>query len=248
VSKLLVCQHVPFEILGTLNPLLKDAGFRIRYVNFGRDPEAQPNLEGYDGVVILGGPMSVTDTHNHPHLKTEIDLIRRAIDRRTPLLGICLGAQLIAKALGAGVARSSEVEIGWYDIEPTPAAHDDPLLCHFQPTERIFQWHSDSFALPEGAVGLATASNCPNQAFRWGENVYGFQFHLEVDEHLIERWLRVPIHQEELRRLRGKIDPDAIRRETPQRIERTRQLSQHVFRAFIDMFDIGPKRMMLRSR
>jgi GMP synthase (glutamine-hydrolysing) len=248
VAKLLVCQHVPFEILGTLNPLLKEAGFRIRYVNFGRDPEAQPNLDGYDGVVILGGPMSVNDTRNHPHLRTELDLIRRAIDRRMPLLGICLGAQLIAKALGAGVSRSSQVEIGWYDIAPTADAVEDPLLRHFDPSERIFQWHSDSFELPTGAVSLATAPDCPNQAFRWGDNTYGFQFHLEVDEHLIERWLRVPVHQEQLRKLRGKIDPDAIRRETPQRIERTRQLSQRVFRAFIDKFDIGPKRVMLRSR
>lgn len=248
MPKLLVCQHVPFEILGTLNPLLKEVGFRIRYVNFGRDPHAQPNLEGYDGVVILGGPMSVNDTHNHPHLKTEVELIQRALDRQTPILGICLGAQLIAKALGAPVARSPETEIGWYDVEPTPVAQDDPLLRHFAAKERIFQWHSDAFDLPEGAVNLATSACCPNQAFRWGDRVYGFQFHLEVDEHLIERWLRVPVHQEELRKLHGKIDPDIIRHETPQRIERTRHLSQQVFRSFIDMFRLGPKRVMLRSR
>jgi len=248
VSKLLVCQHVPFEILGTLNPLLKEAGFRIRYVNFGRDPHAQPDLEGYDGLVILGGPMSVNDTHNHPHLKTEVELVRRAIDRQTPILGICLGAQLIAKALGADVGRSPETEIGWYDVEPTAAAASDPLLCHFGKPERIFQWHADAFELPAGAINLATSPNCTNQAFRWGDRVYGLQFHLEVDEHLIERWLRVPVHQEELRKLQGKVDPDTIRHETPHRIERTRQLSQLVFRSFIDMFRISPKRVMLRSR
>lgn len=248
MPKLLVCQHVPFEILGTLNPLLKEVGFRIRYVNFGRDPQAQPALEGYDGLIILGGPMSVTDTHNHPHLKTEVDLIRRAIDRQMPILGVCLGAQLIAKALGAHVDRNPETEIGWYDVEPTAAAAEDPLLCHFGKPERIFQWHSDAFELPEAAVSLATSAGCANQAFRWGEKVYGFQFHLEVDEHLIERWLRVPVHQEELRKLHGKIDPDVIRRETPQRIERSQQLSHQVFRAFVEMFAIRPKRVMLRSR
>jgi GMP synthase (glutamine-hydrolysing) len=248
VAKLLVCQHVPFEILGTLNPLLKDAGFRIRYVNFGRDPNLQPDPAGYNGLVILGGPMSVNDTSNHPHLKTEVDLIRRALDRKMPVLGICLGAQLIAKALGAQVRRNDETEIGWYDVQRTAAAKDDALLSHLEPCERIFQWHSDAFDLPDDAVGLARSAGCENQAFRWGNNVYGFQFHLEVDEHLIERWLRVPVHQEELRKLHGKIDPDAIRHETPQRIERSQQLSRQVFRSFIELFDIGPKRVMLRSR
>ncbi len=248
MAKLLVCQHVPFEILGTLNPLLKDAGFRIRYVNFGRDPGQQPDPAGYSGLVILGGPMSVNDTNNHPHLKTEVDLIRRALDRKMPVLGICLGAQLIAKALGAQVRRNDETEIGWYDVHKMPAAESDPLLLHLEPSERIFQWHSDAFDLPEGAVGLARSDGCENQAFRWGDNVYGLQFHLEVDEHLIERWLRVPVHQEELRRLNGRIDPETIRHETPQRIQRSQQLSRLVFRAFIDLFDIGRRRVMLRSR
>jgi GMP synthase (glutamine-hydrolysing) len=248
MRKLLVCQHVPFEILGTLNPLLKDVGFRIRYVNFGRDPEAQPSLDGYHGLVVLGGPMSVNDTLNHPHLKTEVDLIRRALDRDMPVLGICLGAQLIARALGARVHRNPETEIGWYDVEPTVPAKEDPLLRHFHSPERIFQWHADAFEVPERGVTLATSATCANQAFRWGDKVYGLQFHLEVDEHLIERWLRVPVHQEELRKLHGKISPDTIRNETPARIERTRQLSQQVFRSFIELFDIGPKRVMLRSR
>jgi GMP synthase (glutamine-hydrolysing) len=192
--------------------------------------------------------MSVNDTHRHPHLKTEIELIQSALERKMPVLGICLGAQLIAKALGARVGRNPETEIGWYDVTPTDAGREDPLLRHFEPHEHIFQWHSDAFDLPAGAVNLATSPNCVHQAMRWGDNVYGFQFHLEVDEHLIERWLRVPVHQEELRRLHGKIDPDTIRHETPHRIDRSRLLSQRVFRGFTDLFGIGPKRMMLRSR
>ena len=103
MKKLLVFQHVAHELLGTLNPLLKRAGFRIRYVNFARYPDAQPSLYGYDGLIVLGGPMSVNDTNRLPHLITELKVIEDALRREIPVLGICLGAQLIAKTLGADV-------------------------------------------------------------------------------------------------------------------------------------------------
>ena len=98
MRKLLVCQHVPHEILGTLNPMLKRAGFRIRYVNFGRHPDAEPTLDGYDGLVVLGGPMSAYDDHRLPHLAVEMRLIESAMQRKLPVLGICLGAQLVARS------------------------------------------------------------------------------------------------------------------------------------------------------
>src|SRR5262245_17436193 len=198
MRRLLVFQHVSFEILGTLHPLLKARGFRIRYANFGRHPEAQPEVGRYNGLVVLGGPMNVDDLERHPHLAVEVDLIRQAIEQGLPVLGICLGAQLIAKALGAPVSANGGKEIGWYEVSPTPAAKEDPLFRDFDEVEKIFQWHSDTFELPAGAVPLATSRACRRQAFRYGANVYGFQFHLEVDEPLIERWLTVPEHCAEL--------------------------------------------------
>src|SRR5688572_32749167 len=107
MRKLLVLQHVAHEILGTLNPLLKRAGFRIRYVNFGRHPEAQPSLDGYHGLVVLGGPMSVYEDHRFPHLITEMKLIEDAMQRNLPVLGICLGAQLIARHWGPMSTQTS---------------------------------------------------------------------------------------------------------------------------------------------
>ena len=118
MRKLLVFQHVAHEILGTFNPLLKRAGFRIRYVNFGRHPGGATELGGYHGLVVLGGPMSVYDDHRFPHLMTEMKLIEDAMQRNLPVLGICLGAQLIAKTLGADVYASKQKEIGWYDLHP----------------------------------------------------------------------------------------------------------------------------------
>src|SRR3954467_10042303 len=126
MRKIMVLQHVPHEILGTLNPLLKAKGFRIRYINFGRHPDLQPTLERYSGLIVLGGPMSVNDRHHHGHLKTEMILIEEALKKEIPVLGICLGAQLVAHVLGAPVQRAREKELGWYKISLTKEGHKDP--------------------------------------------------------------------------------------------------------------------------
>lgn len=241
--KLLVCQHVPYEPLGTLNPLLKDAGFRLRYVNFGRHPEAQPSLDGYGGVVILGGPMNVDDVANHPHLRTELRLIEDALRAGVPILGICLGAQLIARALGAVVRPNDEKEIGWFDVALTEEAAGDRLLSPFGATERVFQWHGDTFETPRGGVRLAHSETCANQAFRYGDNVYGLQFHLEVDERMIERWLRVEAMQREIEPLGGDAHAERIRNETPVHIGRLKSLSDATFGEFVRLF--GPRRRRL---
>ncbi|MDA2918767.1 gamma-glutamyl-gamma-aminobutyrate hydrolase family protein [Desulfobacterota bacterium AH_259_B03_O07] len=248
MSKILVFQHVPYEILGTLDPLLRRSGFRIKFVNFGRNPEAKPSLEGYRGLVVLGGPMNVDQTDQYKHVITEINLIQEAIDQGLPVLGICLGAQLIAKALGAKVSRNNEVEIGWYEVSPTENGLKDPLLSNFQKAEKIFQWHGDSFAIPDGAVHLAQSACCLNQAFRYRNNVYAFQFHLEVDQHMIERWLLVPQNKKEIEKTNGLIDPEGIRKETLIYIDRLKQLSDLVFSEFIKRFGVTERRHPLPSR
>lgn len=248
MAKILVFQHVAHEILGTLDPLLRNAGFRIKYVNFERYPDAEPSLEGYEGLIVLGGPMSVDETRDYPFLETEIRLIKDAMQRGFPILGICLGSQLLAKALGAKVKKNPEKEIGWYDVSPTLEGASDPLISGFSGLERIFQWHGDTFELPEGAVRLASSPLCSNQAFRLGENIYGFQFHLEVDEPMIERWLSVPANKEEIEALKGKIDPNVIMQDTPEYIERLKELSDTTFGGFLSLFGYNKKRHTLPSR
>jgi len=248
MRNLLVCQHVPYEPLGTLNPLLKREGYRIRYVNFGRHPDARPNIDGYNGLVVLGGPMNVDESDRYPHLELEADLIRAAIDRELPVLGICLGAQLIAKALGADVRRNHEKEIGWYPLCTTEQAKDDPVFSHFEITEQVFQWHGDTFDIPEGAVHLAATDSCENQAFRYGDNVYGLQFHLECDEPMIDRWLQVPHHVAEISSTDGRIDPETIRRETPRHIGRLKTLSERVFGEFVRILGYRKRLAALPSR
>jgi GMP synthase (glutamine-hydrolysing) len=246
--KLLVLQHVAHELLGTLNPLLKRAGFRIRYVNFARHPDAQPSLDGYDGLIVLGGPMSVNDDHRLAHLSTELKLIEDALRRDVPVLGICLGAQLIAKTLGANVYRNPEKEIGWYDVSPTDYASSDSLLAPLQKTEKIFQWHGETFDIPRSTSHLAFSSLCANQAFRYGSKVYGFQFHMEVDEPMIHRWLRVPENQTEIATTRGDRHIEQIYSDTTKHMARLSEISAQVFRAFIDLYGLEKRFLRLPSR
>lgn len=240
MRKILVCQHVPHELLGTLNPLFKEAGFRIRYVNFGRHPSAQPSLEGYEGLVILGGPMNINEVGKYPHLLHEIGLINEAIANKIPVLGICLGAQLIAKALGGSVAKNAAREIGWFEVSPTAEGEADPLFRHFRAREKIFQWHEDLFSLPRDCVLLAAGPGSCQQAFRYGGRVYGLQFHLEVDAPMIERWLNLPSHQKAL----TAGDAGKIRAETPLHIEGLQTLSRKVFGEFLKLF--GPEKKFRR--
>lgn len=175
-------------------------------------------------------------------------LIEQALQKDLPVLGICLGAQLIAKTLGARVYENDEKEIGWYDVSPTVMARSDPVAVHFREREKLFQWHGDTFDIPEGAVHLASSPLCANQAFRYGPNVYALQFHLEVDEPMIERWLTVPMHVKEIESLDGKIDPQTIRRETPGHIQRLKELSDRTFGEFIKLFGSAKTRRRLGSR
>ncbi len=246
--KILVLQHVPYEPLGTLDPLLKAAGFRIRYVNFARDPEQRPDLSRYAALIVLGGPMNVDDTDRYPNLANEVDILKDALARDMSVLGICLGAQLLAKALGGSVDRAPGREIGWYDVELSRAGADDPVLSSFAPRQRVFQWHEDNIELPSGIEALAHSAECPVQAFRHGEHAYGFQFHLEVDRFLVERWLTVPANQPVLEAERGRIDPDAIRKETIDEIAALEEQSAITFGRWVDRFEIPDRRRVLPSR
>jgi len=234
--RIAVVQHVAHEILGTFHPLLKDAGFRIRYVNYGRGPHTPLDVKRYDALVILGGPMGVYEADAHPHLKEEIAWIQEAIALDKPVLGICLGAQLIAAALGAMVKPSGTREIGWHDIDLTPDGVRDPVLGRFQAREKVFQWHGDTYELPPGAVHLATSPTCTQQAFRFGDRVYGLQFHLEVDKPQIERWLRLPANARDVEALGGASWAERIREENGRYLPRLERASRGVFEALLTLF------------
>ncbi len=251
MRKVLVFQHVSSEPLGVLDRQLREHGCRIKFVNFSREPGAQPDVSRYNGLIVLGGPMNTDAIDRYPNLLTEMEAIREAISRGLPVLGICLGAQLIAEALGARVGRNAVKEIGWYAVTPTAEGRKDPLFAHFDGTERIFQWHGDSFELPAGATLLASSERCENQAFRFGDNVYALQFHLEVDTQLIERWIVNPNMCAELGEIAQQglpSTPEAVRKLTARYIDRSLALAHDFFGEFIHRFHHRRRRIRLPSR
>jgi|SRR5215472_2951515 len=186
--KVLVFRHDPLEDLGTLLPALQARALEVEPVEIYEPGAGIPAIADAAALVFMGGPMCAND--DLPFLHRELETIREAVQLGCPVLGICLGSQLIAKALGGTVYRNTVQEIGWSQIHLTPVGHSDPVFARAEDPQPVFHWHQDTFELPPGAELLATAPACRHQAFRVGRNVYGFQFHPEMTPAMIEDWQR----------------------------------------------------------
>ncbi len=171
-----VLQHVPFEGLGSIEAWLSHRGASVSYTRFFESAQLPP-LADIDFVIALGGPMSVNDEQKLPWLHDEKQFIADAIASNKAVLGICLGSQLIASALGARVYSGSEKEIGWFPVFAKPLVPDTFV---FPKNTEVFHWHGETFDLPSGAFHLASSAACQNQAFQIGTRVIGLQFHLET--------------------------------------------------------------------
>ncbi len=156
--------------------------------------DAVPELGSFTHLLIMGGPMAVYEMHKYPYLINEAQLINAAIKANKHVLGVCLGAQMVAHALGARVYAGGRKEIGWYEIALTADGMNDPLMSSLaldgKSAARVFQWHGDTFDLPAGAVRLASSDLYPNQAFRYSDRVYALQFHIEVTPKIVSDWLK----------------------------------------------------------
>jgi GMP synthase-like glutamine amidotransferase len=172
-------QHVPFEGLGAIRPWAEARGSRITATRFFEDPSL-PEPAAFDFLVIMGGPMGVHDVPQYPWLAHEKQFIRAAVAAGKAVLGICLGAQLIADASGARVYPNDQREIGWFDIHRTPAGAGHAIGAGLPSRIKVFHWHGDTFDLPPGALALARSAACRNQGFVLGDRVVGLQFHLET--------------------------------------------------------------------
>jgi len=187
MTTVLAIRHLAFEDLGLLAPLLTERGHTIRYLDAGIDPIGTDDLLDAALVVILGGPIGADDEDRYPFLAAELEAVRARLEEDRPTLGICLGAQLMARALGARVAPSGHTEIGYAPLTLTAEAEDTPLR-HLSGVP-VLHWHNDMFDMPDGTARLAATPPCPNQAFAKGPNILGLQFHLETPPTDLERWL-----------------------------------------------------------
>ncbi len=229
----LILLHMPHEPGGTLETALTQAGLEFHYVDLQKEiPELLP-LDQAAGLVVLGGPMNVDEVDRYPFLARDVQWIAEALALKLPILGICLGAQLLAKTLGARVYKNWIKEIGWHSIKLLPSAAEDPLFAQ-SGLRTVFQWHGDTFDLPAGAVPLASGPNCENQAFRYGDRAFGVQFHIEMTAGMIEDWLTEAGNCRELAGL-DYVDPQRIRKETPVELPRMQAMAAEVFGRFARM-------------
>ena len=229
MSKFLVIQNTKIEGIGVLGELLRKDGVDIKIVLAKSEeiPDMKP-----DAIIILGAPESAND--DLPYLKKELELIRQSVEKNIPVLGICLGSQLIAKAFGARVYKGPKKEIGFYnDIEFDNSEKSKLFNCINSPA-MVFHWHGDTFDLPENAIRLAHSKDYQNQAIKIGSAV-GVQFHLEVDESTIKLWLEKS--KDELSKV-PYIDPDFIKKQTPQNIGTVKNNLEIFYKNFKSEFNL----------
>lgn len=186
--RLQVFQHVAHEGLGSLEPLFAARGATIAYTRLFAG-ERPPEISTYDFLVVLGGPMNVYEIDLHPWLIPETGAIRAALLAGKPVLGLCLGAQLMSVALGGAVTRNAHREIGWWPVEKIPEAGGHRAAIGFPDRFTTFHWHGDTFSIPPGAVALFRSEGCAHQGFAWGERAVGLQFHPEITAEAIATWI-----------------------------------------------------------
>ncbi|CAI0692826.1 glutamine amidotransferase [Serratia quinivorans] len=234
MKKVVAIRHVNFENLGILGSLLSLRGYQIDYYDAGRDDIRSINNEETDLLVVLGGPISAAQhfagQQHYAFLNDELALVTQRLQQKRPTLGVCLGAQVMAQALGADVVSLGVKEIGFEPL--TLAEHEDSVLTPLATTP-VLHWHGDMFMIPEGATCLASTEICPNQAFEYQDFALGLQFHLEADHQDLERWLVGHACELEL----AGILPQRLRQQAARYGTELEQRARQVFTRWLDKIE-----------
>ena len=233
MKPLLLVRNDGFETYGVAVPSLRSAGAELLLID-AFEGQPLPELSQVAGVVMLGGTVNADQVDRYPFLLEDRTLTREAVEAGVPYLGVCLGAQILARALDRPVMKAARREVGFQPVHPTEAASDDALLSGFTDGDRVFQWHEDTFDLPEGATLLATDDDVPHQAFRVGDLAWGIQFHFEVDGAELEAWLDEADSLMDLEATWGKSSED-IRLEAKEHMAAHEERGREVFRRFADV-------------
>ncbi|WP_447592682.1 type 1 glutamine amidotransferase [Aquipseudomonas campi] len=239
MSDILILTHVDHCTPGHLAAVLESRGIGFSVVRVDRGELAGYDLDRPRAVALMGGPMSVND--NLPWIATEIAALKHFIQRDIPLLGHCLGGQLIARALGAAVHRMPYTESGWQTLVRRDQANPNPWLAHVPKEFPMFQWHGDTFDLPVGAQWLLSSPWCPNQGFAWGDKVLALQGHPEMTEALVRDWLRDWSSQlDETQPSQQGVQQ--MLRDLPTRVAALNQIAEGFYRHWLDLSAIGTPR------
>ncbi len=219
-------QHVPFEGPGYFEKAFEEVGCSVeRYLV----PERGVPVATPDALLVMGGPMSVNDSD--PWIAKEIDYIREHVARGIPYLGICLGSQFLAKAIGGAVAPGPGLEVGMTPIRLTDAARHDPLFAHMPASFSVFEWHGEGLQLPDGASNLAHSTQFPAQAFRYGRAAYGLLFHLEIEAAGVDALCQ---HAAADLQRAGRTRADVEAESTPH-LSRLNEMARHLIRHFVEL-------------
>lgn len=237
MPRALALQHVAPETPGAISDALRAHGIEIDTVRIDLGQPVPATIGEADALIVMGGPMGVYEADRHPHLGRELALIESALRAERPILGVCLGSQLLAAALGAGVAPGPRKEIGWFPVTLEESAAADPLWRGIDHEFMAFHWHGDRFELPAGAASLARSERTPIQAYRYGTHTYGFLFHMEITREIVAGM--VESFADEI--AAEKIAAIDILEETERRLGRLAETGRAVFSRFAERVSSAEK-------
>jgi GMP synthase (glutamine-hydrolysing) len=226
-----VLQHIHCETLGTIAAALDAKGIAPHYVRSFEGQTVPKDMDDALGLIIMGGPMGVYELDRYAFLRDEMLLIEQALKANKPILGVCLGSQLLASALGAEVKKGKSKEIGWYPVTLSEAGHSDPLWTGVDPSFMAYHWHGDIFDLPRGALSLASSALTRCQAYRYGANAYGFLFHMEVTADMIAAMVQT--FRDEL--LEQGITGQSVVEPAKQHLPKLQEIGAAVFQAWANL-------------
>jgi GMP synthase (glutamine-hydrolysing) len=229
MKRVLAIQNYWDDTPGYLGEILQEYDIACDIIK--ADEAALPDPAGYDAIFALGGPQHANDPL--PYLEQQKVLLRQVVTQDIPYLGICLGGQLLASAMGAPVTRHHTTEIGFFEVQLTPEGKADPLFTGLPGYQQVIHWHEDIFVLPPGALRLATSADTPNQAFRIGKRAYGLQYHIEVTPEMLDIWFGDPDYKKEIIRASGPAVLEEIERDVPKRYPIYREHTRILFENFL---------------
>jgi GMP synthase (glutamine-hydrolysing) len=236
----LVLQHIACEHPGVFSEVLRERGAEPTAIEVD-EGEPLPDWREFDAILAMGGPMGAGDEAEHPWLGPEKRLVADAVAAGMPFLGVCLGVQLLAAALGARVYEAEQAEVGLLEVELTAEGREDPLFAGFDERFLSLQWHGDTFDLPPGAARLARSPLASNQAFRVGERAYGVQFHLEVTGPMAREWGEVPAYRRSLRETLGEERGAAFIADVERRGGELHPGARRLFENWLEIGSNGPR-------